>query len=421
MNQKSLTIATLLFCFQWMGLVHPSQVLAQTRIKKTQFAQIAPEAVALGFNTAKLQSINQRMNSLIVSGDAVGCSALILKDNQEVYFGAWGDRDREKEKPLTRDTIFRIYSMTKPITSIAVMQLVEQGKIDLDIPVSEYLPELKDLKVLETNVAGATVEVLPKRPMTTRDLLRHTSGLTYGFFGDTEIDKRYRNSGILSLDRNIQQTVTKLGKIPLLNHPGSTFVYSASTDVLGRLVEVISGQLFDKYLQEHIFAPLEMHDTGFSVPIDKQDRLAQLYSPAKPKGLKPANPVQSLRYVSELNEFFSGGGGLCSTIDDYANFCKLLLDGGEFNGKQIVKSKTLDEMFTNQLAKIDHPPGQFKFGLGFAVTQRGDYTWSGAAGTGFWVNPEKKLAIIYMIQIMPNRGPNSRDIVREATYSALRK
>ena len=188
--------------------------------------RIAPDAASLGFEPVKLETIDRQLASVVESGEIVGCNALIRKDGKEIYYGDWGLRDREKNRKLERDTIFRIYSMSKPVTSIATMQLVEQGKIDLDVPVSQYLPELKDLKVLEEK-SGEFTEIPPKRPMTTRDLLRHTSGLTYGFFGNTEVDKRYQKAGLLVLERKIEDTVTKLSKIPLLNHPGSKFVYSA--------------------------------------------------------------------------------------------------------------------------------------------------------------------------------------------------
>ncbi|MFK7765965.1 MAG: serine hydrolase domain-containing protein [Mariniblastus sp.] len=379
---------------------------------------ISDDAAELGFSVKKLESIDRKMNGLVRSEAVVGCSALVLKDGKEVYFGKWGYQNKRKKLPIDRQTIFRIYSMTKPITSIAAMQLVEQGKLDLDAPITTYLPEFAKLKVLDERGAKP-VEVDPKRPMTTRDLMRHTSGLTYGFFGNTTVDKKYRESGVLMTDISIKSTVEKLANIPLLHHPGTRFHYSASTDVLGRVVEVVSGKQFDEYLKENVFQPLEMSDTFFSVPEEKQDRLAQLYAP-KNGELKPASPLQSIRFVNEDNIYFSGGGGLCSTIDDYLKFSKMLLNKGELDGKRIVKEETIAQMFTNQLGKIEQSPGaSFKFGLGFRCFPKGDYGWGGAAGTRFWVNPEKQLAIIYMMQTMPNRSKFA-ETVREATYSALR-
>ena len=260
--------------------------------------QISEHAAELGFDIKKLESIDRKMDQLIKSEKVVGCSALILKEGKEVYFGKWGNQNKRKKIPLDRNTIFRIYSMTKPITSIAAMQLVEQGKLDLDKPIATYLPEFADLKVLETR-AGESVEVAPKRIMTTRDLMRHTSGLTYGFFGNTAVDQRYRKSGVMMTERTIKSTVEKLGKIPLLHHPGTKFHYGASTDVLGRVIEVVSGQEFDEYLNENVFEPLGMTDTFFSVPTAKQDRFAQLYRHRVNGKLIPASPIQScLLYTS---------------------------------------------------------------------------------------------------------------------------
>ena len=190
--------------------------------------------------------------------------------------------------------------------------------------------------------------------------------------------------------------------------------------MLGRLVEVVSGQPFDEYLSANIFQPLGMVDTFFTVPQEKQNRFAQLYKPGGPKSVKPSGPAESIRFVNAANEFYSGGGGLCSTIDDYAKFCEMLLNQGRCADLQIVKPETLELMFTNQLAKIDQPPGRFKFGLGFAISPRGDFSWGGAAGTRFWVNPEKKLAVLYMVQIKPSEGRNFGDIVLDAAYSALK-
>ncbi len=381
--------------------------------------QISNQAAELGFDIKKLESIDRKIDQLIKSEKVVGCSALILKEGKEVYFGKWGYQNKRKKIPLDRNTIFRIYSMTKPITSIAAMQLVEQGKLDLDKPIATYLPEFADLKVLETQ-DGKSVEVPPKRIMTTRDLMRHTSGLTYGFFGNTAVDRRYRRSGVMITERTIKSTVEKLAQIPLLHHPGTRFHYSASTDVLGRVIEVTSGQEFDEYLNENVFEPLGMTDTFFSVPTAKQDRFAQLYRPGINGKLIPASPIQSLRFYNQDNAYFSGGGGLCSTVDDYLKFCKMLLNKGELDGARIVKAETINEMFTNQLAKIERPPGrQFEFGLGFRKFPQGDFGWGGAAGTRFWVNPTKQTAVIFMMQIMPVKKSYG-EIVRDATYSALR-
>lgn len=382
-------------------------------------SQVSEKAGELGFDIRKLESISRNLSSKINQGEAVGCSALVCRNNEEVYFGQWGYQNQRKQVPLKRNTIFRIYSMSKPITSIAAMQLVEKGKLDLDAPITVYLPEFAELKVLADEPNA--VEVAAKRKMTTRDLMRHTSGLTYGFFGNTKVDQKYRNNGVLVTDLNLKSTVGKLAKIPLLNHPGTKFHYSASTDVLGRVVEVVSKQPLDEYLKTNIFDPLEMSDTFFSVPTEKQDRFAELYKPDKQGTLAVANPIQSIRFYDQSNAFFSGGGGLCSTIDDYLKFCQMLLAEGNVKEKQIIKSETMKQIFSNQLVQIEQSPGrQFKFGLGFRIFPEGDYGWGGAAGTRFWVNPDKDLAIIFMTQIMPYGRRNMGESVRDAVYSAMR-
>jgi len=382
--------------------------------------RISEQAQKLGFDVKKLESIDRKFSQLVKEEKIVGCSAIILRQDEDVYFGKWGYQNRRQEIPVDRKTIFRIYSMTKPVVSVSAMQLVEAGKLDLDAPVSQYLPEFADLRVLEKK-DGKSVEVPPRKKMTTRDLLRHTSGLSYGFFGNTEVDQRYRRAGVLMTDQNLKSTIDKLAKIPLLHHPATQFHYSASTDVLGRVIEVVSGQTLAQYMESNIFKPLEMTDTCFTVPSEKQDRFAQLYKPGNKSKLTPANPMQSFRFVDQNNEFFSGGGGLCSTVDDYCKFCQMLLNKGELSGKTVIQEETVRQMFTNQLVKIDRPPGrQFQFGLGFRISPQGDYGWGGAAGTRFWVNPEKQTAIIFMIQIMPYGNRKYGDIVRDTAYSALR-
>ena len=364
-----------------------------------------------------LLDLDSLLRGKIESGRVNGCSALIFHEGKETFYKHWGMSDAKSENPIQRDTIFRIYSMSKPITSIAVMQLVDAKKIDLDDPVAKYLPELSKLKVL-VNKKGAT-EVDAERSITVRDLLRHTSGLSYGFFGNTEVDKRYRSNGVLMLDRDIETTVKKLGKLPLLHQPGTQFHYSVSTDVLGRLVEVVSEERLDNYFRDHIFKPLGMNDTFFNVPKNKRERLAKLYEPAGKGRLKESPVIKSARFLNPENLFFSGGGGLCSTMDDYLAFAKMLLGKGELNGRRVVSENAIDQMFKNQLSDIKRPPGQFKFGLGFSISRRGDRGWGGAAGTKFWVNPDKKLIAIYMTQIMPNRGHDFADEVIRAAHRSI--
>ncbi len=388
-------------------------------VRAAEFEAVSPESV--GFDAKKLAAIDDAMQAHVDEGRIVGCSALVVRDGKVAYFRTWGDADREQQKPMTDDAIFRIYSMSKPITSVAVMQLVEQGKLDLDDPISKYLPELADMKVLvvERDDDGKETfeEVAAQREITPRDLLRHTSGFTYGFFGNSEVDKRYLQAGILRTGETIADMVSKLGKIPLKHQPGTRWEYSVSTDVLGRLVEVVSGERYDEYLNQHIFEPLKMTDTFFSVPRDKQDRLAQLYTGDGDK-LKTAESVRSRRFVNPTR-FFSGGGGLCSTAGDYLRFCQMMLNEGELDGARVLKPETVRQMITNQLTDdIQRRPG-LDFGLGFAISPEGRYSWGGAAGTRFWIDPENKIIGQFMIQIIPYENRNFGDRMREMVYAAL--
>ncbi len=368
-----------------------------------------------GFDVEKLGAIDELMERNIQQGRMVGCTALVARADDVVYYKTWGQRDREADQPMTKDTIFRIYSMSKPITSVAIMQLVEQGKVDLDRPIETYLPEFANMKVLEIT-GDEKKEVDAKRQMTVRDLLRHTSGLTYGFFGSSDVDRKYLAKGILGSDRNLKETITKLASVPLKHQPGTVWEYSVSTDVLGRVVEVASEQRFDRYLQEHVFAPLKMNDTAFMVPQDKMKRFAQMYAPDG-DGLKPARQWASRRFVNPKNEYFSGGGGLCSTTENYLRFCQMLLRGGELDGQRLLKSETIEEMTRNQLESDVKRRGGFRFGLGFAITPQGDYRWGGAAGTRFWINPEKKIIGIFMVQINPYRR-NYGEQMKQLVYRA---
>ena len=364
------------------------------------YAQPKPKLKA---DASMFAGFDKRMKDEIKAGKIVGCSAMVVQDGKVVFQKEWGKRDHKKDLPVKNDTIWRIYSMTKPITSVAVMQLVEKGKIKLDEPVATYLPEFKDLKVLKRD--GTEVEC--ERAMTVRDLLRHTSGLTYGFFGNSEVDKLYKKKSVLVFDKNIAETVTKLSKIPLLHQPGTRWHYSVSTDVLGRVIEVASKKTFAEYLSENIFKPLKMSDTFFTVPKDKLDRLAEMYRPSK-DGLKPANKFASIRFVSQDNEYYSGGGGLCSTMNDYLRFSQMMVNGGELEGAKILKPETIKQMTTNQLTGKMASRG-FKFGLGFRITNQGHFMWGGAAGTRFWCDPKNKIAGVYMIQINPYRAKRYGD------------
>lgn len=293
------------------------------------------------------------------------------------------------------DGIFRIFSMTKPITTVAALILVDRGKIDLDTPVAEYLPEFKDATVWEK---GKEVEA--KRPMTVRDLMRHTSGLTYGFFGTSHVDGLINQAGLYEGD--LDQFSKRLAKVPLKHHPGTRFEYSLSSDVLGRVVEVVSEKSLSDFFDEEIFKPLGMKDTGFFVPEDDIERVLPSYGRTR-EGLverddagMPGPTVDSGLYL--------GGAGLYGTAADYLAFCQMLLADGAHGDKRLLKKETVDEMFQDQLGELpgDMVLGGGGFGLGLGIKSRGaakgTHWWGGAAGTGFWIDRERKIAGVFMIQ-----------------------
>ena len=388
-----------------------------------------PEQV--GLSAEKLKSAQAAMQKLVDDKRIAGGIFVVARRGKVVQFETCGMMDIEAKKPMKRDAIFRFYSMSKPITTVAAMILYEEGKIKLDDPVSKYIPEFKGLKVVADPDTEIIKEVAAKRQMTVRDLMRHTSGLTYGFFGDTAVDKLYRKSVQLGGSRTTLKDMTKnLAKIPLLYQPGTKWHYSVSTDVLGRVVEVASGQNLDTFFAEHIFEHLEMVDTAFSVPKEKLHRFATNYGPDTQGGLRPIDKPDTSRYT-EMPTFLSGGGGLVSTASDYMRFCLMLLNKGEFAGKRLLKTETVEMMTKNQLPDIAYPIGTgdragVGFGLGFSVrvenngqssSRIGEYGWGGMASTHFWISPNDGIAVVALTQHIPfsNRAERAlKPIIYEA-------
>ena len=403
---------------------------------------VAPEEVGLASN--RLATIRSVMNRHVAEKQIPGAAGLIARRGKIAYQEAFGMADIEAGKPMQLDTIHRIYSMSKPITSVAVMMLYEEGKFQLNDPVAKYLPEFARMQVAieekDPQTGKPMLKTAPaKRSVTVRDLLRHTAGLTYGFFSDTMVDQEYRKARILS-DLNLAEFVTHLTQIPLLYEPGARWHYSVSVDVLGRLVEVLSGKSFDQFLQERIFNPLDMRDTGFYVPANKKDRLAKLYSPTKDGKIQPAVicatrqectekfPNAAPSYL-EPPTLLSGGGGLVSTAYDYLRFCQMLLNKGQYDGKRLLSRKTVQLMSSDNLGTIPGMGPGAGFGLGFAVSKApgeagmmgsaGEYNWGGAAGTRFWIDPQEELIGIFMIQILPHTGLEYGSEFRVLTYQAI--
>ena len=354
------------------------------------------------------------MHEAVDSGQVAGAAHLVVQNGQVVYFEVAGVCDIEEKKPFTRDTIMRIYSMSKPITSVAAMTLHEQGKFQLDDPLSKFIPAFEKSTVLVK--VGDSYDIVPaKRQLTVRDVFRHTTGYGYGGGGDPEWEKYYQREGLLYRpphgmlppEMTIEQAAEALARIPAFHHPGERFTYGFNTDLLGRLIEVWSGKPLDKYLQEAVLDPLEMVDTGFVVPAEKRARFASCHT-WKDGRLAIADKASDSPFTQGF-EFLSGGGGLVSTIPDYANFCQMMVEGGEFKGKRILKESTVKLMFTDQL---NGKAGGFRFGLGFAIGEvtvgSGDakrkvnqYSWGGYASTDFRLVPEEKLFQIVMRQRVP--------------------
>ena len=389
-----------------------------------------PEEV--GLSSERLERVGEVFQEYADEGRMAGAVGMVIRHGRVVYEDAWGMRDVAARDRLETDDIFRIYSMTKPVTSVAVMMLYEEGEFFLDDPVGRYLPELANLPVAVLDQASgpdSIPTVRANRPMTIRDLLRHTSGLTYGIFSNTAVDQAYREGGVNGA-ATLADMVAALGEIPLMFQPGTRWNYSVSTDVLGRLVEVVSGKSFDVFLQERIFQPLRMSDTGFHVPTSKHARLSRIYGHGGTGTQRTLQLGDTLGFVSQPTNF-SGGGGLVSTAQDYARFAQMLLNGGELDGARILSPTTIDLMTTDHL----HDDGAsfladgWGFGLGFTVKNQaaadglpdsaGTYYWFGVAGTSFWIDPAQDLIGIFMIQINPNRDVNFRDQFKRLVYQAV--
>ena len=389
----------------------------------------------VGFSAERLDRITQLLRDDIGKGVIPGATLLIARHGKIAYFEALGSLDPETKAPMTKDAIFRIYSMSKPITSVAAMMLFEQGTITLDEPISKYLPQFKDMKVgIETTMDGnRRLELVPAaRQITIQDLLRHTSGLTYGFFGDLLVKKRYLEANLSAGDYDNAEFVDRLAKLPLAFQPGTTWDYSQSTDVLGRLIEVVSGKSLLAFEADNLLGPLGMTDTSFVVA-DKAKQ-ARIVEPFKTDRVFGTN--------AEINDprlprkYESGGGGMVGTTMDYARFAQMLLNGGTFEGKRYLSPKTVTYMTSDHLGTTIVPgpyylpgPGH-GFGLGFAVRREagvapyagsvGDYSWGGAAGTYYWADPKEDMFVLFMMQA-PSQRVHYRTVIRDMVYSALEK
>jgi len=370
-----------------------------------------PEQV--GMSSERLARLSSSMRAYIDRGEIAGTVTLVARHGKVVHLEAQGLMDMDSKTPMRTDSIFRLASMTKPIASIAVMMLFEEGRLHLNDPVSKFIPEFKNPQVKVINSPGANragASLVPaNREITIRDLLTHTAGLAAGssIVVAPEFEKFQK-------ERTPQETIAgftkRLAKLPLAYQPGTAWEYGPAVDVLGYLVEVVSGQTFDRFLSERIFRPLEMTDTSFYVPDNKLNRLTTAYEPVQPKGIRAIQPAREMR-GSQV--FFSGSGGLFSTAEDYSRFCQMLLGGGSYNGARLVSRKTIELMTSNHIGDLPLWPdlAGYRFGLGFRVLANlgetqypgsiGTFGWGGAYGTYFWVDPKEDMFGILMTQILP--------------------
>ena len=393
----------------------------------------APAASPL--DPSRLEHLSRVVQADIDAGRIPGAVMLIAHHDRVVYEKALGMQDAAAGVPMSIDTIFRIYSMTKPIVSVAVMMLVEEGRLLISQPVSAILPELGQPMVGVTKAGKDGKPVLEtvaaRREMTVHDLLRHTSGLTYGIFGESLVKSAYGDAGVERKDVTNAEMVRRLATVPLAYQPGAVWEYSRSTDVLGALVERISGMDLDQFLQQRILGPLGMKDSGFWVPEDQQHRLAEAFDTDPQTGI-----AVKLLDVRRKPDFLSGGGGMVSTVHDYLRFARMLAGHGTLDGVRILSRKTVQTMTSDHLGDLpgaratpDFLPGPgYGFGLGFAVRiasgdaivpgSPGDYNWSGLAGTYFWVDPAEHLVAIWLMQA-PEQRAHYRQLFRNLVYAAL--
>ncbi len=402
---------------------------------------VAPQALPkgnaadLGFSPERLNKITQILKDDAAKGTMPGATLMIVRHGKIAYFESIGSLDPQKKTPMTNDAIFRIYSMSKAVTTVTAMTLFEEGKFNLSDPVSRYLPQFARMKVgvekLDPATGKPTLEIVNARgQMTIQDLMRHTSGITYGFFGNSLNKKAYLDAGVLKGDYTNAEFVDRIAKLPLAYQPGTTWDYSHSTDILGSVIEAITGKSLYQAEKERVLDPLGMKDSAFYVTDPaKQPRIAEPFSNDRVFGIQAEFNDPRVGGKTE-----SGGGGMVSTTIDYARFLQMMLNGGTLEGKRILSPKTVAFMTSDHVGETITPgplylPGPgYGFGLGFAVRRvpgvsadqgsQGDYTWNGVGGTHFWVDPKEDMFVVYMMQ-SPRARQHYMSTIRNLVYSAL--
>jgi len=401
--------------------------------------QTTPEAA--GFSSQRLERLHSQLQKLVDDKQLAGMVTVLARHGKVVEFRTYGKRDLASGAPMEKDTIFRIYSMTKPITGVALMILYEQGKWIPGDPIAKYIPEFAHLKVFKgVDADGKPLLEDPAHAPTMAELMSHTAGFTYGIFGTSPVDKMYRDARVLGSD-NLKQMIDKLAGLPLLYQPGTRWVYSVSVDIQGYLIEKLSGKKLGDFMRENIWQPLGMKDTAFFIAPEKSGRFATLYAANAAGALAASNGGNVAMDYSKEPTMPSGGGGLLSTAGDYLRFCQMLLNGGELGGVRILAPSTVALMRTNRLPPAMREAREFGigffqinpgFGFGFDfgiytdpgfishTVGRGTFTWGGAAGTWFWIDPANDIVFIGMIQrvILPG-SPDMDTIAHQAVYQAL--
>ena len=437
-----LSFSLVLFIFLTGGLVVTAQSSAPgiTDAKKnatSALREALPESV--GMSSARLGRIDGLVKEYVDKKWIAGAAVLVARDGKIVYYKGLGYDDVDKKAPMKKDAICRIASQTKAITSVAVMILYEEGKILLSDPVSKYIPEFKNPKVLDKfNPADTTYTTVPaKREITIRDLLTHTSGIGYAQIGSKESNAIYYKAGVvggIGVNKIVLGDKMKiLGGLPLLHQPGEKWTYGLNTDLLGYLVEVVSGMTLDEFFRKKIFEPLGMKDTYFYLPKEKRNRLATLYSEDSTKHVikdgetYELNGTMYVNYPNMDGTYYSGGGGLSSTAYDYSIFMQMLLNGGEYNGKRILSRSSIRMMTSNQIGDIDF--GDDKFGLGFGiVTERGaaktpvspgTFSWGGMFSSSYWIDPKEKIIAQFFLQQFPNSHSDIHEKFKALVYQAI--
>ncbi len=411
-------------------------VIAILLVAQTLFAQglTVAEPETVGMSSERLGRLTETLQDYVDDGRLSGAVAIVARQGEIAYLEAVGQRDSEAASPMAHDTIFRIASQTKALVSVGVMMLQEEGVLLITDPIGKYLPDFMATTVAQPNGRGGYDVVAAKRPITIRDLLTHTAGISYGSgpAADAWEDASITGWYFANRDEPAGDVMARLAKLPLDAHPGERWIYGYNTDILGAMIERITSQTLGAFLSERIFRPLGMDDTHFFLPPSKSDRLAAVYSSTEHRGIErapnPGHMVGQGAYLDGPRKSFSGGAGLLSTATDYATFLQMMLNGGELDGTRILTRRTVDLMTIDHTGDIEFRDGQ-GFGLGFSVrtdpgasglpSSVGEYGWGGAYHSTYWVDPQEQMVVVYLTQLIPARGIDDHDKLRTLVYQSI--